>query len=67
MILDRATSCKKVSNFKNEEKFLLNFLLILRYSYRLGNSSNLLSDVQISQKKCYIYVWVELSVQKRRK
>ena len=36
---------------------MLNFLLILRHSYQLGNSSNLLSDIQISQKKCFIYVW----------
>ena len=55
MKLDRATFCK-VSDSKNEKKSLLNFLLILRYSYRLDNSSNLLPDRQISQKKCYINV-----------
>ena len=54
MKLDRATFWKKVFDSKNEEKSLLNFLLILRYSYRLENS--LLPERQISQKKCYIYV-----------
>ena len=41
---------------KNEEKSLLTFLLILGNSDLLDNSSHLLSDVQISQKKFYIYV-----------
>ena len=56
MKLDRVSFWKKVSDSKNEEKSLLSFLLILGDSYRLDNSSNLLSDVQISQKKFYIYV-----------
>ena len=57
MKLDHATFWKKLSDSKNEEKSLLNVLLILGDSYRNDNNSHLLSDVQISQKKCYIYVY----------
>ena len=45
MKLDRATFGKNVSDSKNEEKSLLNFLLILGHLDRLDNSSNLHSDV----------------------